>query len=110
MPRDKNSITSLYADFERAAAAYVSIPDAEQKRWERALAKADKIAKQIVKMPAATVDEMLLKIRVTGWSVGARYKELEELDNWQPDRFTKGEEFDALVSLRGDLRRLKKAA
>ena len=129
------SIPELYSDFECALAAARTIPDtteANRKRWERAVAKSDRIAKQIVRAPAASVNEMILKIRVVGWSVGIACKpmrdlfrkpvraddenlrhvrrSLEALDGWKPHGFTKGEEFDALVSLRHDLQRLQQGA
>jgi hypothetical protein len=57
---------------------------------------------------ANSLDEMLLKIRIVGWAVGARYGRLEQLDHWHTDRlqFIQGEEYEALVSLREDIRNL----
>ena len=53
------------------------------------------------------VGEMLIKIKVAGWSGEAR--PLDQLENWKPTRFARGEVFDCLVSLRADLRRMQAA-
>jgi len=102
------SIRSLYAKFERAEAAYRAIPDTEEKRWERALDKAIRLARQIVRAPATNVAEMLLKIRIAAWDIGdTKYERLEELDRWKPTRLSRGAQYDALATLRDDLRRLQ---
>jgi hypothetical protein len=49
---------------------------------------------------------MLLKIRVATWDFGTmRFTRLEELDAWTPGRFDEGGEYEALASLREDLKR-----
>jgi hypothetical protein len=107
--RKRRSITKLYSDFEKAWEALTEIQaHSDDRRRTRALGKAGFLAQQIVEASATSVDEMLLKIRVTGWTIGARHKKLEDLDNWWPSRFARGEHFDALVSLRADLQRMKR--
>ena len=104
MPRP--SISDLYRNFEAALAAADAIPPIPAgqptKPFDRAIAKCSAIADKIVQKPARTVAEMLLKIRVVGWCAGIP----GALSNdWQADtRDT--EEFHALASIRGDLRRL----
>jgi hypothetical protein len=119
----RHSISGLYRDFEQLWAASQAIPDttdAERQRWECVMAKCSRIASQIVKASASNIDEMLIKIRVAAWDIGDAWeksdlshksqKHLEELDRWTPSQQLKGAEYHALVSLRGDLHRLKEAA
>jgi hypothetical protein len=108
-PAKHRSIANLYRDFENAEAAYKALPGSiDDKRFGQAVNKACRIARQIAKAPADSIEHMLLKIRVVAWYVGENhYQRLEELDRWTPDRFASGPEYDALVSLRTDLRRLK---
>jgi hypothetical protein len=103
------SITDLYQEFEPAHAAYRAMPDsAANKPFDRAVAKACRVADQIVKTPAKTVDEMILKLRIAVWDVGdCKYESLEELDRWTPAPSTKGAEYKAIASLQWDLQRLK---
>jgi hypothetical protein len=106
------SVGDLYSDFEKAIAAYEAIPSSQEKRWQRADAKALDIARLIVGAAASSVDEMLLKIRVAKWTTGVRHRGLPSLDSWQPsgsDRYTTGgaEPLEALASLTDDLQRLK---
>ena len=104
------SIKSLYTQFEEAEAAYKAVPEAEEKRWQRALDKQIRLARQIVRAPAADVAEMLLKVRVAAWDIGdLKYERLEELDGWKPTRLSRGAEYDALATLREDLKRLQAA-
>lgn len=106
---DNQSITQLYGELEKAVAATKAIPEGSQ--FDQAVARCNRIAKTIVNAPARSIDEMLLKIRVVGWSAAAiSFDSLDNADNWQPDQFTEGDEYDALVSLREDLRKLKQAA
>ena len=88
----RRSITTLTSQLEEAYAAYKAIPDEEEKRWQRALAKVVRIGDRIVQAEAKTVDEMLLKIKIV----------TEHPDVSQTD----GAERTALLSLGGDLRRL----
>jgi hypothetical protein len=104
------SISNLYADFEKAHAAYQTLPTEPEKPFERAVDKCGRIAWRIVKAPANNLDEMLIKIRIAGWAAGAPHKRLDQLDRWMPNGACTGEEFAALVSLREDLHRLKASA
>lgn len=102
------SITDLYSRFATAVAARELISDDTEEnrlRWERAGIPLHKLAGRIVAAPAANADEVLLKIRVVGWAIGAGEK-LEELDHWTPGRLLRGEEYTALASIREDLRRM----
>ena len=102
------TITTLYTEFEKAHTAYRAIPDAEEKRWERALAKVCRLAAKIVRTPALDITEMLLKIRVAAWEIGdTRYEQLEELDSWKPTRYSREGEYHALASLRDDLQAMR---
>ncbi|MBX9841081.1 MAG: hypothetical protein K2Z80_04650 [Xanthobacteraceae bacterium] len=102
----------LYKRFEAAKLACDKTPATEKgsvranPKWERANDKAYDIAGEIVMAPARDVEEMLLKIRVVGFTIGVPHKRLDDLDHWQPGRTANGEEYDALVSLREDLKRL----
>jgi hypothetical protein len=73
--------------------------------FDRAVEKCSDLAWQIVKCPADTVDEMLLKIEIAAWCAGVSQK---TLPNWQADDID-SEELHALASLRDDLRRLPAA-
>jgi hypothetical protein len=109
------SITDLYKDFAKAHAAYQAVPKPKppsvtSKEFDRAVSKCANIAARIVTAPAHSIDEMLLKIAVAGWSVGAAGGyDLATLEDWKPHALTSsnGEELEALVSLRDDLRRLQ---
>jgi hypothetical protein len=105
------SVTDLFKRFEQVCALLETLPpartagDTNEKAFERAVTKAGRIAEQIVSASAITVDEMLLKILVAGWCGNAL--PLAKLKNWKPDDLCMpGEEFEALASLREDLRRL----
>jgi hypothetical protein len=109
----KKSIPQLFAEFERAVVAMDAVPVAKSvpfkgtKEFNRAVDACVRLAKRIVVLPAADVGEMLIKIKVAGWSGEAR--PLDQLENWKPTRFARGEVFDCLVSLRADLRRMQAA-
>ena len=109
------TITQLYADFERAHATYRAIVDddrASQRRWESAIDRCARLARRIADMPAGSLAEMQLKIRVALWDMGSRYQDLADLDTWRPgqDVLSCSEvEHHVLVSLRGDLERLRAA-
>jgi hypothetical protein len=102
----KKTITDLVLDFETAIAAIDAQPyprsGTKKKQFDAAINKASELASRIVTMPAASIDEMLLKIRVAGWASGA----LPPLHNWRSTGFIKTEALDCLVSLREDLRRM----
>ena len=119
-----NTITQLYRDFERAYAkyarletAYLAKPHATgaEEQWSRALGRCNTVADRIVAAPSQNHAEMLLKIRVTAWRLGASDTPANTLtftaiDDWKPSRGRyPGEEFHAylaLATLRDDIRRL----
>jgi hypothetical protein len=117
-----NTITQLYRDFERAYAVYASADAAymadeygegKEEQWSRTLGRCNRIADRIVAAPSKNRDEMLLKIRVTAWLLGASdtpANPLTAIDDWKPSRRRhQGEEFHAylaLATLRDDIRRL----
>lgn len=109
----QKSITKLYADFEHAVAKSKALPPLPKgvltdPRFDKAVDRCSKIAWHIVKAPANDIDEMMLKIAVAGWCMGAHHKKnLSELDRWQPQKLFATEEAYALVSLRDDLRRMR---
>ena len=107
------SITDLYKDFAKAHAAAQAIPEpmspsVSSKEFDRAIKRCGDIAARIVKAPANGIDEMLIKIAVAGWCVGGA-ADLATLEDWTPHALvsSNGEELQALVSLRNDLRRLQ---
>jgi hypothetical protein len=106
------TVTQLYASFQRAHAAYRAVVDHEgagQREYDVALNKAARLALKIAGTPANSIAEALLKIRVALWDVGSRYQDLADLDTWRPgtDVLSSSEcEHHALVSLRDDLARL----
>jgi hypothetical protein len=105
MPDGDTTISALYKEFEQAVTSYLAIPSAEDKeKFERGLDEAAAIAERIVRRPAADINDMLVKIRMVAWDRGERFTSLAELDLWEPE--AEGLEFDALVSLRDDLRQL----
>jgi hypothetical protein len=65
--RPKVSITQLFGELERVAAADKLIPDKEEKRWMANIEKGLEMARQIVQARALSADEMLLKIRAAMW-------------------------------------------
>ena len=106
------SITDLYKEFERAVAAKNALPQLpigalDDPDFDRAVEKCGKIAWQIVKAPAQSMSEVQLKIAIAGWRLGARDKDLTELQHWQPDGLYEHEDAYALATLRDDLRRLQ---
>ena len=108
--RTDKSITELYAAFAAAHAAASLIPEGAEERYDNAISELGKIAWKIVKVPATSVHEMLIKIAVAGWSVGADHKDLEDLANWQPGELLANEMTYCLATLREDLRTVGAAA
>ena len=99
----------LYHDFEAAHSALQEEADTEKN-----VAACREIAARIVKFPAESIDEMLLKIRIALRCAGALLsgETLASIDGWKagepsdhrPDY--EPEQFDCLCSLRDDLLRL----
>jgi hypothetical protein len=113
----RKTVTQIYRSFEDAYTAMQSMPpsngqpqDAAERAFKRSVQKVSALAWRIVKAPANSIDEMLLKIRVAGWSMGAeRGATLAALDNWQPEQraiIGNTAEAFALASIREDLRAL----
>ena len=111
--RQSRSISKLYNDFEKAHAAMNAVPPVkagdDTKVFDRAASKCFRIARDIVKAPAQSLSDMLLKIHIAGFCTGTmRYKKLPDLDNWDASFNGKelggNEELHCLVSLRNDIR------
>jgi hypothetical protein len=82
----RKSVTELYRDLEKAHEAYLAIPDAQASRQQRALEKASAIGRRVIETPTKRPEEMLLKIRLCLWLMGAApYKKLEDLGTGGPD-------------------------
>jgi hypothetical protein len=73
--------------------------------FDRAVGKTTDIAKLIVVHPADCIEEMHLKIKAALWSVDCDTP-VDKLDDWSSS-VDSGEEIDALLSLRRDLRQLQ---
>jgi hypothetical protein len=76
---------------------------------ERAIDRADKLARSVIAMHANTIEGMLLKIQVQGWDMdqpGKRFKPLIDGPDWTLSPKFAGRETPLLASLRDDLRRL----
>jgi hypothetical protein len=97
------TITQLYAEFEQTLAALNAMPrkrdgsDAEEKRYRHLLDACNELSFLIVETRAQSVEEMLLKIAVGGWSAGIT----EPLDRWTVCADLNIA--DCLVSIRADL-------
>jgi hypothetical protein len=111
--KPRRTITQLYADFEKAVAAMEATPSTSGNKlsnpaFDRATDKCANIGQTIMTTPANSIDEMLLRIRVVGWSTGIPHNgSLANLDHWDPAARGNSEEFQALASLRAELRLLK---
>lgn len=86
------------------------------RKWERALLSAEKIARDIVAMPARSVDGMLMKIHISGFnfdsigkSFSAPYHGMLTASGPQAWRGARrgGAEISLIESIRNDLHRLK---
>jgi hypothetical protein len=82
-------------------------PPAPENAFDRAVERCGDIAWIIIKAPANSIDEMLLKIAVAGWCANNATGDLAKLESWTPNRLNEREEIYALVSLREDLHRLR---
>ena len=106
--RTSGPVADLYKQFEAAFAAMLAVPPAKHpsdtKACDQATDACSRIARRLCIAPATNIPEMLLKIKVAGWSVGKR-GDLVDLDDWEPNGGA-GEELNCLVSLREDLRLL----
>ncbi|SRR5579871_6027761 len=100
------TIPALYRKFEAAVAAMHAVRKHESK-FNRAVDRATAIADELIATPAASIDEMLLKIRLAGWRAGIPHKTLDELDRWKFPCTSIGDGGETLVALRKDPRRLK---
>jgi hypothetical protein len=108
----QKSITALYRDFE---AAHSAAQQAREAKQEVAIGKCRKIAGELVKLPAESIDEMILKIRVALRCAGALRagESLASIDGWKAGKVGdhrpdyEPEEFDCLCSLRDDLLRMQ---
>src|ERR1700691_4717744 len=73
--KPRRTITQLYADFEKAVAAMEATPSTSGNKlsnpaFDRATDKCANIGQTIMTTSANSIDEMLLRIRVVGWSTG----------------------------------------
>jgi hypothetical protein len=104
----KATITKLYQRFENAHDTMRAIPSKDQKAFDRAVSKCSDIARQVVNAPARDIEEMLLKIRVTRWTMDCpTYETLEDLDHLPLSAWAAREQSEALFSLREDLLRFQ---
>jgi hypothetical protein len=90
------SITTLYGEFETAHAVFFkylgeldaadagNLDGAWHNKFERATSVCNKIANRIARAPAATLPEIMLKLRMVAWMESdVKYETLEELDHWR---------------------------
>lgn len=100
------SIVALYSRFEKADATMRATPEDDEKAFEPAVEQTCALGNRIAMSRAASIEEMLLKIRVAIWAAGfVQYGRLEELDQWEPDEDC-DDGYRVLVSLRRDLQAL----
>jgi hypothetical protein len=105
------TIFQLWDRFVKAEAAIQAAPRASppgkisNPAFDRAVRRACDIAKLIVVHPADCIEEMHLKIKAALWCAGPDTP-VDKLDDWKP-RYEGGEEIEALLSLRRDLRQLQ---
>jgi hypothetical protein len=106
------TIFQLWDRFVKAEAAIQAAPRTSppgkisNPAFDRAVRRASDIAKLIVAHPADCIEQMHLKIKAALWCADSDTP-VEKLDDWKPTRFAYGEELDALVSLRRDLKQLQ---
>ena len=105
----RKSVTALNREFERARVAFKAIPSnednpSEHKRWERALDRADKVARRLVATRSKTIAEMLIKARVIAWEVHSA--EVSDFSKWRPSSWDPTFEVKALIALGKDLSRI----
>jgi hypothetical protein len=104
------SITALYSRFEKADSTMRAISEDDEETFEPAVEQTCALGNRIAVSRAASIEEMLLKIRVAIWAAGfVRYGRLEELDQWEPDEDC-DDGYRVLVSLRRDLQALASKA
>jgi hypothetical protein len=94
----------------KAEAAYKAIPPTKRGKisnpaFDRAVGKASDIAKLIIVHPADCIEEMHLKIKAALWCADPG-RSVDKLDDWTSCS-EGGEEIDALLSLRRDLKQLQ---
>ena len=107
---DDSSITALYSRFEKAYTTMRAISEDDEKAFEPAVEQTCALGNRIAISRAASIEEMLLKIRVAIWASGfVKYGRLDELDHWKPDEDC-DDGYRVLVSLRQDLRTLASKA
>lgn len=127
--KPQRSITALYTEFEAAHQKFrkawatlqtvgdLNVDGPENKSFSRACTKSNKIANQLVRTPAASMGEIMLKLRVVAWQEAdisledsrlCSTRPLEDFDQWLargkpgPDR---ERAVHILAELQADLRR-----
>jgi hypothetical protein len=106
------TITQLYATFEAKVAAFNAIPantdepgEISNPDFDKAVGRAVTAAWKIINTPAATFDDLLVKVRLGLWFVGQ--PPLDQLDTCVPSPSMATAGTEALAALREDLRRLR---
>lgn len=82
-----------------------------ERKWERAADDAFTKARAVIDTPALTLEGMLMKLHVAGFSItdtkpdtfNGPYRSGVRL--WEPGKFAEGDEIAIIVSLRDDLHR-----
>jgi hypothetical protein len=116
------SVTELYNDFEAAHAVFFRLDreydaapadnfgPAWHKRFEAATHRCSRIGRQLLRTPATSLAEIILKLRTTAWMhCDADYDKLEDLDHRMPQEIEETEAASVLASVQADLVRLTEA-
>jgi len=86
------------------------------RKWQRAMGDAMQKARAVVAAPALTLEGMLMKIHVAGFTLNDTKAGTFSVpyhgmickngpQHWEPGKFSDGDEVALIVSLRGDLHR-----
>jgi hypothetical protein len=114
-----SKVAMLYQRFEPAFVALMKhseecqnleFNNPDRKKNERTTARlVDAMVKArhaVIAAEAHSIEDMLLKIKAVGSASAYRIDTIADLDNWKPhERYDHGDEWEAVVSLRDDLRR-----
>jgi hypothetical protein len=120
--RTRQSVTTRYAEFETAHAIFYKLNQmvnseapghfdtAWHEKFQGKITKCHKAATRVIKTPAASIAEILLKLRCVAWGhIDAEYETLDELDHMMPS-IEESEASFVLAGIQADLLRLSAAA